>query len=52
MRLVSRFFLIGMVARVMQPGVKFDYCLVLEGDQGKGKSTMVRILGGDWHGDT
>ena len=51
-RLVSRFFLIGMVARVMQPGVKFDYCLVLEGDQGKGKSTMVRILGGDWHGDT
>lgn len=51
-RLVSRFFLIGMIARVMQPGVKFDYCLVLEGDQGKGKSTMVRVLGGEWHGDT
>lgn len=51
-RLVSRFFLIGMVARVMQPGVKFDYCLVLEGTQGKGKSSVVRVLGGDWHGDT
>ena len=51
-RLVSRFFLIGMVARVMVPGVKFDYCLVLEGKQGKGKSTIVRILGGEWHGDT
>lgn len=51
-RRVSRYFLIGMIARVMQPGIKFDYCLVLEGDQGKGKSTIVRILGGDWHGDT
>lgn len=51
-RLVGRFFLIGMIARVMQPGVKFDYCLVLEGAQGRGKSTAVRILGGDWHGDT
>lgn len=51
-RLVARFFLIGMVARVMVPGIKFDYCLVLEGKQGKGKSTIVRILGGEWHGDT
>lgn len=51
-RLVSRFFLIGMIARVMKPGVKFDYCLVLEGPQGKGKSTIARILGGDWYGDT
>lgn len=51
-RLVSRFFLIGMIARVMNPGVKFDYCLVLEGLQGKGKSQAVRVLGGEWHGDT
>ena len=51
-RLVSRFFLIGMIARVMRPGIKFDYCLVLEGTQGKGKSSVVRVLGGDWHGDT
>ena len=51
-RLVSRFFLIGMVARVMRPGAKMDYCLVLEGAQGKRKSTVARVLGGDWYGDT
>ncbi len=49
---VSRWFLMGMVARVMQPGVKFDCCLVLEGDQGRKKSTMLRVLGGEWFGDT
>lgn len=51
-RKLSRYFLIGMIARVMQPGIKFDYCLVLEGEQGKGKSMIVRVLGGEWHGDT
>ncbi|HRQ47784.1 MAG TPA: VapE family protein [Rhodocyclaceae bacterium] len=50
-RRVSRWFLIGMVARVMQPGVKFDYCLVLEGAQGKGKSTALAVLGGEWYSD-
>jgi putative DNA primase/helicase len=51
-RKLSRYFLIGMIARVMKPGIKFDYCLVLEGEQGKGKSMLVRVLGGEWHGDT
>lgn len=49
---VSRWFLMGLVARVIEPGVKFDYCLVLEGDQGKKKSTALRVLGGEWFGDT
>ncbi|MDC8446440.1 MAG: hypothetical protein LV471_11010, partial [Nitrosomonas sp.] len=49
---VSRWFLVGMVARAMQPGVKFDYCLVLEGEQGRGKSAALRVLGGEWFGDT
>ncbi len=49
---VGRWYLIGMVARVMRPGVQFDYCLVLEGPQGKGKSSALAILGGAWFGDT
>ncbi|MDR1276397.1 MAG: hypothetical protein LBL72_08485 [Candidatus Accumulibacter sp.] len=51
-RLVGRFFLIAMVGRVLRPGMKFDYCLVLEGEQGKKKSMIARVLGGDWFGDT
>lgn len=50
--LVGKWYLLGMVARVMQPGVKFDYCLVLEGPQGRGKSSALAILGGEWFGDT
>ena len=49
---VARWFLVGMVARAMRPGIKFDYCLVLEGDQGRGKSSLLRVLGGEWFGDT
>ncbi len=50
--LVGQFFLRGMIKRVMEPGCKFDFCLVLEGPQGKGKSTAARILGWHWFGDT
>lgn len=51
-RLVSRWYLMGMIGRVMVPGSKFDYCLVLEGTQGKGKSAALSILGGEWYADT
>jgi len=51
-RLVARFFLIGMVKRVMEPGCKFDYCMVLEGQQGIFKSSALRVLGGPWFKDT
>lgn len=52
-RLVSRFYLVGMVARVAQPGCQMDYCLVLEGPQGRGKSSALRVLAGnDWYADT
>lgn len=51
-RRVSRYYLIGMCARVLRPGCKFDTCLVLEGPQGKGKSTALSVLGGAWYSDT
>lgn len=49
---VARWWLMGAVKRALKPGCKFDYCLVLEGPQGKGKSTALAILGGEWFGDT
>lgn len=49
---VSAWWIMGAVKRVLQPGAKFDYCLVLSGPQGKGKSTVFEVLGGDWYGDT
>jgi putative DNA primase/helicase len=41
---VGRFWLLGMVNRVMRPGCKFDYCPVLEGPGGYRKSTLVEAL--------
>lgn len=47
LRAVSRKFLVAAVARIFNPGVKFDYMLILEGLQGMGKSTVGNILAGD-----
>lgn len=49
LEMVGRFWLLGMVARVMEPGVKFDYSLVLEGKTGRGKSTFFSTLAGKEH---
>lgn len=43
--------LVAAIARVYEPGCKFDYIMVLEGKQGIGKSQVVRILGGEYYGD-
>jgi putative DNA primase/helicase len=42
--LVGRYIVLGMVNRVMEPGCKFDYCPVLEGPGGLGKSTFAEVL--------
>ena len=41
---VSRLMLIQAVARAKEPGCKADSVIVLEGEQGTGKSTALRIL--------
>ncbi len=42
----------GLVKRIVEPGCKFDYVLVLEGEQGTKKSTSLAVLGGNWHVET
>jgi hypothetical protein len=47
---VGRAFFVSAVARVMAPGCKVDTMLVLEGEQGIGKSQLILALFGKaWH---
>jgi putative DNA primase/helicase len=49
---VGRWWLVSAVARVFQPGAHIRGMLILEGEQYKGKSTALEILGGEWYSDT
>ena len=51
-RAVTRKTLVAAIARVMSPGCKFDTMLVLSGPQGKGKSTLIAKLCGEWFNDS
>ena len=51
-RAMTRKHFTAAVARVMKPGCKYDYILTLIGPQGIGKSTLVKIMGGDWFDDS
>ncbi len=51
-RAVTRKSLTAAVARVMVPGVKYDTMPVLVGQQGRHKSSILAILGGEWFSDS
>lgn len=51
-RVVAKKILTAAVARVMDPGCKFDNMPVLAGPQGIGKSTIIKKLGKDWFSDS
>lgn len=51
-RAFTRKTLTAAVARVMSPGVKWDYILTLQGGEGIGKSTILKRLGGEWFSDS
>lgn len=44
--------LVGAVARVMKPGCKMDNVMILEGEQGRGKSSVIAALFGEWFSDS
>ena len=51
-RAVTRKTLVAAVARVYEPGIKFDTVLVISGPQGVGKSMFFAKLGGIWFSDS
>lgn len=51
-RAVGSNWIKGLVKRLVHPGSKFDYVLVLEGKQGTKKSTSLATLGKAWHVET
>lgn len=50
---VLKLFMLGAISRIHKPGCKFDYMLVLVGEQGKYKSSFLRFLAtcDDWFND-
>lgn len=51
-RAMTRKHFAAAVARIMHPGCKYDYCLIVAGAEGIGKSTLFSIMGGDWFNDS
>ena len=51
-RAMSRKHFVAAVARVFNPGCKYDYCLIMSGAEGIGKSTLLRVMGDKWFNDS
>ena len=45
-QLVGRKLILSITARIIQPGIKYDDCVIFEGPQGCGKSTLCEALAG------
>lgn len=51
-RAVTRKWFVAAVARIMTPGIKFDYMPMLIGEQGQKKSMLIDKLGRQWYSDS
>ena len=51
-RTMTRKHFTAAVARIMRPGCKYDYCLIIAGPEGIGKSTLFNVMGGEWFSDS
>ena len=51
-RAVSKNFWLSIIARIYKPGCKVDNMVILEGEQGTGKSTALSVIGGKWYVDS
>lgn len=51
---VMRLWMLGAVSRVYKPGSKFNYTIILQGSQGIGKSTFLKLMALDdsWFNDS
>jgi predicted P-loop ATPase len=48
---VARLMMLAAVTRIYEPGHKFDFAVILEGGQGRRKSTFIQVLGQKWSGE-
>lgn len=51
-RTVTRKTLLAAVTRIFKPGCKFEYVLTMVGPEGRGKSEIIKRLGGQWYSST
>lgn len=51
-RAMTRKHFTAAVARIFEPGCKYDYILTFTGVEGIGKSTLIRALGQSWFDDS
>lgn len=51
-RVITRKFFIAAIARALEPGCQVDSVLVLQGKQGGGKTSLVRVMGAGFHVET